>query len=50
MMNVISKEAKPNNEELVNNNWELVTDFTKIKRGGVDIDEVLSCINLITIN
>ena len=42
MTNVISKEDKPNNKESVNNNWEVVTDFTKIKKGGVDIDEVLA--------
>lgn len=23
-------------------NWELVSDFTKIKKGGVDIDELIS--------
>jgi antitoxin (DNA-binding transcriptional repressor) of toxin-antitoxin stability system len=42
---IVFKQAKPlfricplEKEE----KWELVTDFTKIKKGGVDIDEVLS--------
>ena len=35
---VILKEARAKNEE----KWEVTTDFTKIKKGGVDIDEVLA--------
>ena len=42
---IILKQSKPlfkicpvDREE----KWEVVTDFTKIKKGGVDIDEILS--------
>ena len=42
---IVLKKSKPlfrispvENEE----KWEVITDFTKIKKGGVDIDEVLA--------
>ncbi|MFH1522920.1 MAG: hypothetical protein ABIE43_03835 [Patescibacteria group bacterium] len=42
---IILKKSKPlfkicpiENEE----KWEVITDFTKIKKGGIDIDEVLA--------
>ena len=40
----VLKRAKPLfNISAVNDGvWEVVTDFTKIKKGGVDIDEVLA--------
>lgn len=41
---VVIRRAKPvfKLSPVEDDNWETVTDFTKIKKGGVDIDDILS--------
>lgn len=45
---VVTKRAKPmfRVEAVHESEWEEVIDFTKLRRGGVDVDELLSRLRL----
>ena len=41
-MPYFTKHSKPN---ILKNKWKKIIDFTKINRGGVDIDKILIYLN-----